>query len=255
MTEQSKNVSECVGRVSAVFERVHQRVNEWAPPVLEALKQPNISVDELDTVVKRLVSPELTSNTDELIGAGVVVAPNLLSDAPWHLAWWLGERNTFEATPGAPAVRPLLTVDDPNAEGFRDYTTLEWWRVPAETKHMHITGPYVDYLCTDDYTMTLTVPLYIDSVLVGVIGADQYVTDIERKVLPIMDSAHAPLTLINAFGRVVLSTDPNTATGTLLRSEGLAAAIASQQDEVVLSNGDTVYRCSDTTLSIVQHAE
>ena len=59
-------------------------------------------------------------------------------------------------------VRRLAAVSDPANEQFRDYTTLEWWRVPARTGTRHLTGPYVDYVCTDDYTVTITTPVTVD---------------------------------------------------------------------------------------------
>lgn len=246
-------VESCVHEITATFEAVQDRVRAWTDTVLDAIDGENPTSLELDAAVEQLVEPELAANLDQVIGAGFVAAPGTLEDAPWHLAWWLGERNTFERAPGSPSIRRLLTVDDPSADGFRDYTTLEWWRVPAETQRAHITGPYVDYLCTDDYTMTLTVPMYLDDELIGMMGADQYVTDIERMLMPVLRSTGLLLTLTNSAGRVVLSTDPSTATGTLMRLPGLAEAAKTGAERTELPSGDVAYRCGTTTLTLVEH--
>lgn len=252
-TEQHPSLENCVLEVTETFEAVQVCVRAWIDTVLDTVLDAQPKSAELDSVVEQLVRPELAEHPDTMIGAGFVAAPGVLDDAPWHLAWWLGERNTFEMSPGGPSIRRLLTVDDPSADGFRDYTTLEWWRVPAETGHAHVTGPYVDYLCTDDYTMTLTVPIFLDDELIGMMGADQYVTDIERRLMPVLRETGLLLTLVNSTGRVVLSTDSSIATGTLLRYPGLAEVAAGDSSRTELSSGDVVYRCGRTTLMLVEH--
>ncbi len=37
---------------------------------------------------------------------------------------------------------------------------------PERTGTRHLTGPYVDYLCTDDYTVTVTTPVTLDGEMV-----------------------------------------------------------------------------------------
>lgn len=252
-TEQAPSIESCVLEITDTFEAVQSHVRAWIDTVLDTFVDAQPQSAHLDSVVEQLVRPELAENPDRVIGAGFVATPGVLSDSPWHLAWWLGERNTFEMSPGGPSIRRLLTVDDPSADGFRDYTTLEWWRVPAETGHAHVTGPYVDYLCTDDYTMTLTVPIFLDDQLIGMMGADQYVTDIERQLMPVLRATGLLLTLVNSTGRVVLSTDPSTATGTLLRLPGFGDVASNDSPRTELSSGDVAHRCGATTLVLIEH--
>jgi hypothetical protein len=158
-----------------------------------------------------------------IIGAGFVAQPGFIPDAPWHLAWWLGHANTFGVTgPAKPELRRLVAVEDEHSESFRDYTTLEWWRVPATTHERHITGPYVDYLCTDDYTLTSTTPAFRDGEMIGVVGADLYVNDVERALLPAVRGAGRRAALVNASGRVVVASDSSRPTGSLIRREAWA---------------------------------
>jgi hypothetical protein len=212
----------------------------------------------LDPVIQALVGAELERDRALITGAGFVAAPGYLADAQWHLAWWLSSANTFGRA-GSSALRRLDAVSDPDSEQFRDYTTLEWWRVPERTGRRHLTGPYVDYLCTDDYTVTITTPVVADGAMIGVVGADAYVARLERELLPVLREWGGNGTLVNASGRIVASTDSRRATGALLRIEGLAAALAPLHDEhsaqpAWLDGGELVVPCGDTTLALVAEA-
>jgi len=216
----------------------------------------------LDPVVEALVSPELDAEGSLITGAGFVAAPGFLADAPWHLAWWLSGSNTFgTGGDGASArLRRLEAVSDPDSEQFRDYTTLEWWRVPERTGTRHLTGPYVDYLCTDDYTVTITTPVRADGEMTGLVGTDVYVARLEQVLLPVIRESGRPCTLVNASGRIVASTDARMATGALLRLEGLAEALTPLREAVQatdsssLPGGATVVPCGDTSLALVLEA-
>jgi hypothetical protein len=220
---------------------------------------PSPSAAALDPTVAALVRPALDDPRGLITGAGFVAAPGFLADAPWHLAWWLSGTNTFRAAPEG-GVRRLDAVSDPDSEQFRDYTTLEWWRVPARTGTRHLTGPYVDYLCTDDYTVTITTPVSVGGEMVGLVGTDAYVARIEQELLPVIRSSGHPCTLVNSSGRIVASTDPRRPTGALLRLTGLAEALAplhegaASTDVAALAGGQIVVPCGDTSLALVVEA-
>jgi hypothetical protein len=161
--------------------------------------------------VEPLAVSQLRRPDAVVVGSGLVADPELISDAPWHLAWW-----TTDADRG---IAPLRVVSDPARDGFRDYTVLEWWAVPQRTGHRHITGPYVDYLCTDAYTLTFTVPVHRpDGSMAAVVGSDVYVARAERYLLPALRAAGRPATVVNTAGRVVVSTYSAHATGSLVRT-------------------------------------
>lgn len=247
-------------RVASTIDPVFATVDAWRDRLaarLAAESRPLASA--LDPAVETLVGGELARPGGLITGAGFVAGPGYLADAPWHLAWWLGSGNTFGRGSG---VRRLVAVSDPDSEQFRDYTTLEWWRVPARTGARHLTGPYVDYLCTDDYTVTITTPVRVDHELVGVVGVDLYVARLEQELLPVLVESTRPSTLVNASGRVVLSTEPHRATGALLRLDGLHDALALLRGvegtdaagaaaPTVLPGGEVVVPCGDTSLALV----
>jgi hypothetical protein len=212
--------TDAIGVVDTTFEDVFSLAEGWRSRIEAHVASADPHVAGIDDLVERLVVPDLSRDGALIIGAGFVARPGFIPDAPWHLAWWLGHANTFGvAGPAKPELRRLVAVEDEHSENFRDYTTLEWWRVPASTHERHITGPYVDYLCTDDYTLTLTMPAFHDGAMIGVVGADLYVSDIERALLPAVRGAGRRAALVNASGRVVVASDSSRPTGSLIRRE------------------------------------
>jgi hypothetical protein len=144
-----------------------------------------------------------------------VAAPALLADAPWCLEWFA------RGAQGRP--ERLVTDTDPEGEGFYDYTVLPWWTVPAETGRPHVTGPYVDYVCTEDYTLTFTRPVLTGGRFVGVAGADVRVASVEEVLLPLLRRS-GRLVLVNSFGRVVVSSSARHLGGSLVRDPDVATA-------------------------------
>lgn len=138
-----------------------------------------------------------------LLGGGFVAAPDALSDRRLYLAWWQGAGRDFLGEAEVPGTRDAI-----------DYTRQSWFRVPERTGQLHIAGPYVDFVCADEYVMTTTLPVYADGRLVGVAGADTTVETLERMLLPGLREIRG--TLVNAQGRVVVSADPHRATGEAL---------------------------------------
>ena len=235
-------------RIARTIDGLFATVDGWRDRLrvhLEADAAPTAAT--LDPVVQSSAVPALAA--DGLItGAGFVAAPGLLSDAHWHLAWWLG---------GAGGIRRLATIDDPSNDQFRDYTALEWWRFPARTGARHLTGPYVDYVCTDDYTVTITTPVIVDGRLLGVVGMDVLVDRLERELLPFLRAGGAPMAIVNASGRIVTSTDARREPGSMLRLEGLTEALAPLREpeppavSARLPGGAEVIACGDTSLALV----
>lgn len=229
-------VSECIDAVTSTFSSVFGQIDVWRESIgnLAESEHGILTVDAVDELVEHLVLADLSAPPSLIIGAGFVAAPGYLRDSHWHLAWWLGKANTFGVGSDTPSVRRLEAEENGDSENFRDYTALEWWRVPAVSGAPHITGPYVDYLCTDEYTLTLTVPVEHRGSMIGVVGADLYVDDIERTLLPRV-RAIGRATILNASRRVVVSTDPHRPTGSIMR----------------VTDGETALACGDTSLLLV----
>ncbi|WP_113704873.1 cache domain-containing protein [Nonomuraea lactucae] len=147
-----------------------------------------------------------------IAGIGFIAAPGLLRDAPWFLEWW-------QESPSGPVrlVRDL----DPSSGAFYDYTHWGWYADPASGAERTVCGPYVDLLCTDEYALTLSIPVRVDGTFVGVAAADVFVRRFEVAVLPVLRGLGSPAFLVNADGRVVASTTTRHLTGTIYRGGGL----------------------------------
>src|SRR6185295_1720745 len=147
----------------------------------------------------------LAAHEDLLNGAGVVTAPGLLADAPRWLEWWWG-----------PGPEPLRVNLDPAAPDFYDYTTTEWFAATEPA----MSGPYVDYACTNEYAITLSVPVPG----FGIAAADVLVANLERRVLPTLVAIDRPVALTNGDGRIIASNAAALAPGLRVRVPPEAAA-------------------------------
>ncbi|WP_017237336.1 cache domain-containing protein [Streptomyces sp. SS] len=154
-------------------------------------------------------------------GVGFVAAPGLLADVPGCLEWW-------QRGPGG-AVRPLLLDLDPEHSAYSDYTHWDWYTLPRETGRRAVAGPYVDYLCSDEYGLTLSAPVALAGRFVGVAAADVYLRHFEAAVLPALLRLPVPARLVNARGRVAASTDPAHLAGSLTKGPDFAAVLAGPQ--------------------------
>jgi len=149
-------------------------------------------------------------------GTGFVAAPGLLADVPAGLEWW--------QTGGDGRVQPMLLDLDPATSAYADYTHWEWYTLPRATGRRAVSGPYVDYLCTDEYTITLSAPVLLDGGFAGVAAADVYLRHFEGAVGPALRRVDGPAYLVNPRGRVAASNHASRLAGSLVK--GLDAASA-----------------------------
>ena len=118
------------------------------------------------------VAGVLREHAELAVGAGVVLAPGVLADAPRCIQWWWADKGS--------GLEQLEVDLDPDSAEFYDYTTTEWYRLPESTGRPSVAGPYVDYICTHEYTLTASVPLLCAGRFAGVAGADILVSQVER---------------------------------------------------------------------------
>ena len=170
------------------------------------------------TSVQQVIFDILATHRDLVAGAGVIAAPDLLRDAPRWLEWWW---TTAAGTPEA-----LRVNLDPAAPDFFDYTTADWYATPERTLTRRAAGPYVDYACTGEYAITLSVPVRFGDRLLGVAAADVLVSSVERRVLPALMSVAHPVVLANVDGRVIASNSPHWTPGLRVAVNGGKPAVS-----------------------------
>ncbi|GAA4836293.1 cache domain-containing protein [Saccharopolyspora rosea] len=157
-----------------------------------------------------------------VVGSGYISDVGALRDRDRWLEWWKSERD------GRPA--RLVVSLDPDSDEFLDYTRQPWFTTPRSTDRRHITGPYVDYLCTDEYSLTLTAPVHHDGRFVGVVGSDVFVRGLELVLLPELRALAQQAALVNAQGRVIVSNRARLATGSLVREPDVARLWPTRHD-------------------------
>ena len=172
------------GSLEGIGEQVVQGFGEGRTATAAALSE----------VVEPLAAATLAEHP--VVGAGFVAAPGWLSDRELYLAWWQGEEQ-----------QPLAERGVPLGHHVFDYTRHEWFTTPLATGARHVTGPYVDYVCTDEYVLTATLPVHVGGVMVGVAGADTRLETFEQLMRePLRDGGD--VVLLNRHDRCVVAADP-----------------------------------------------
>lgn len=165
--------------------------------------------------LRPLVAGLLRQHAGFAAGAGVVLAPGALADVPRCIEWWWADQG---------AGPEQLQVDlDPESAEFYDYTTTEWYRQPERTGQRSVAGPYVDYICTHQYTFTVSVPVVSAGRFVGVAGADILAEQVERLVLPALARLGRAAVLASGNGRVIASNTAEILPGTAVDRPELRA--------------------------------
>jgi Methyl-accepting chemotaxis protein-like, first PDC sensor domain len=161
--------------------------------------------------LRPLAARVLAAHQGFIAGAGVVLTPGILADAARCLEWWW-------STPGGEVSK--LAVDlDPDSPECYDYTTTQWYREPGHTGQPAVTGPYVDYICTREYTFTVSVPLLSGGRFAGIAGADILADEVERLALPALARLPRPAALVSGNGRVIASNTTRALPGSVLGGE------------------------------------
>lgn len=195
---------DAIERVDDFFDGVFSPLQDWLPELQPQIsgwmKDGNLSGAQLAALVEADVSRILDSTERPLYGAGYCASDEVVSEGN-PLAWWQGPERSLLASstfgPGQAAI---------------DLVRLEWYRVPAATGERHVAGPFVDYLCSNEITITSAMPVEVDGKFCGVICADVIVASLEQVLLPRVAEL-VDATLVNFGGRVVVSTDPSYETG------------------------------------------
>ena len=196
-------------RVEQLGDWVEATVGELAATVAGQLSGPARRRSDLD--IEGRCRALLEQREVPLAGAGFVAETGVLRDAPYWLEWW-----TANPDIGIESCRRLAADTDPTSVGFRDYTELPWFVAPRETGTIQVTGPYVDYVCTDQHTLTVTQPVVVGATFVGVVGVDLLAATVERLLGADLDAAAGVHVVVNRSGRVVASSDPEYVVGDLV---------------------------------------
>lgn len=185
----------CADAVTSYFASLFASLEAVADTVRRAI-DPRLGLTA--AALSDLVHPLATRTLAEhpVVGGGFVATPGWLADRDLFLAWWQGEDRTLLAERGVPLGHHVF-----------DYTRHEWFRRPLETGARHVTGPYVDYVCTDEYVLTATLPVLVGGEMAGVAGADTRLETFEQLMREPLRGG-GDVVLVNPHDRVVVAADP-----------------------------------------------
>ncbi|WP_067463238.1 PDC sensor domain-containing protein [Actinomadura macra] len=204
MSSEPPAVGAAAARVRATLDDVFATVERVRDASARRLAEIRATGREPVTGDLAALRPLLFGHLGALVcGLGFIAAPGLLADAAWYLEWWQ------TGPSGGPA--QLLPDLDPESSALYDYTDWDWFTGPAGGAEKTVCGPYVDYLCSDEYVLTLSAPVLVGGVFVGVAAADVFARTFENAIVPVLREIPAPAFVVNAPGRVMAS---NTASWT-----------------------------------------
>lgn len=193
-----------VAQFDDFFDGVFAPLERWLPrlqvQLAGRLEQGLLSGSQLSALIEADVLDVLDHSDRPLYGAGYCATGEVVSEGN-PLAWWQGDERSLLASstfgPGQAAI---------------DLQRLEWFRVPAETGERHVAGPFVDYLCSNEITLTASLPVTLGGSFVGVMCADVLVATLEQLLLPLV--ARLPgSAFVNSSGRVLVASEPGYETG------------------------------------------
>lgn len=166
----------------------------------------------------------------ELLGAGFIANPGLLSDVPRWIVWRCPR-------PGGEPAQVSFNLDEKNPDAY-DYPAAEWFSAPRSGVARTVAGPYVDVGGINAYTLTLTVPVSSRGRFIGAAGADVPLERVEAILRRSMRSSGQRAVLVNSGARIVASSVRRHYPGGLLRGIDLSAA-----DEQPAGDGWIGYHC------------
>jgi len=205
MKVRSPSRPEVLRRITGDFEQIFTSLEPLAASFVEVVAGPVSDHPERLAELREIAFEVLERHNGLVAGAGVVAVPDTMPGSRYWLQWW------WTRVTGDPeALRVNL---DPAAPDFFDYTSTDWYQTPMRTSARHVAGPYVDFACTNEYALTVVVPVAVDGRFAGVAAADVLVSSLERQLLPALRTLSRPAVLLNSGGRVIASSSPEFASG------------------------------------------
>ncbi len=133
---------------------------------------------------------------DAAFGYGFVAAPGVVEGRERYLYWFQrGERGT----------RRLKLNFDAGDVNVYDYLDMDWYTKAEADRRPVLYGPYVDYSGSDQFVMTLSLPVVHEGRFVGVAGADLLMTRMEVELVPVLNRVETETVVVNADRQVVMS--------------------------------------------------
>ncbi len=195
------------GRVTQAFDAVERVRDAVLRVLLGAATQSRQPCRDDIGELRPLLTSIVSIPSHSVSGIGVATAAGLLTANTYWLEWWRRESDG--------QVRFVRHNLNPAKDDYYDYSDRDWFTIPATTGLSSVVGPYVDTGGTNQYTVTVSLPVYADGVLVGVAGADLIAGSFETTLLRVLASRDQEVVLLNSQRRVIASNTSESITGAL----------------------------------------
>lgn len=129
-------------------------------------------------------------------GCGAVFSRTATGSAEGVLEWWVRESEDDVAR--------ISFGTNPTGDRFYDYEQLEWFETAFGAKKRAIAGPYIDYLGVEEYIVTCMTPLIVHGDVLGVVGCDIRMGDLERSLMPMLRRIPGDAAILNPHGNVLV---------------------------------------------------
>jgi hypothetical protein len=129
-------------------------------------------------------------------GTGAVFSRAATGSEEGILEWWARDPDRGFAR--------ITFGTNPTGDRFYDYERLEWFETAFGAKKRAIAGPYIDYLGIEEYIVTCMTPLTIAGEVVGVVGCDIRMGDLERALMPMLLRIPGDAAILNPHGNVLV---------------------------------------------------
>jgi len=201
-------------QASAVVEPVFTRLGRVVEEVLRCRPSRGAWSESHLTGVQALLI-ELLGEDSVTAGMGFVAAPGVIDGQDRYMNWWQrrGDR-----------IARLRLNFDPASIDVYDYLQMEWFQLARAGRDRVAFGPYVDYSGSELYTITATVPIRDGGEFLGVAGVDFVVSELERRLIRVLQAAGSDAVLVSAERRVIAANTPRWVVGSRLPALPVARA-------------------------------
>lgn len=129
-------------------------------------------------------------------GTGAVFSRAATGSEEGILEWWARDPERGFAR--------ISFGTNPTGDRFYDYEQLEWFETAFGAKKRAIAGPYIDYLGIEEYIVTCMTPLVVNNDVVGVVGCDIRMGDLERTLMPMLLRIPGDAAILNPHRNVLV---------------------------------------------------
>lgn len=207
MTESDK-LSEAITSLSTWFENFYSDIEAFGRDLGDLIvfdpKKPGTLTESARVKVKERTVRFLDEH-DLPDGSGAVFSRSATGSSEGMLEWWVRD-------PEQRVARYSFGVN-PTGDRFYDYERLEWFETAFGAKKRAIAGPYIDYLGIEEYIVTCTTPLIVHDELVGVVGCDIRMADIENTLMPMLRRIPGDAAILNPHGNVLVGNSGHFVSG------------------------------------------